>query len=743
MSAARPPLLRATAQALAVAAAYCVVGRLSLYLAIPPGFATAAWPAAGIALASVLVLGNRVLPGVVLGSFLVNVSVAIETGGSDPLLGAMVAVAIGVGAALEAALGAYLVRRYIGYPTALDHERDVVAFVVLAGPVACLVSATWCNGVLLAAGAIRAGDYAFNWGTWWVGDVIGVITVAPFALIGIARPREVWRRRAVPLGLPLAATLAVAVTLYLRVSRAEQERIQTAFQQRADDTASNLERRLDHYSDALRSLGAAYTACGPVDRDRFRRLVDDELSLTLPVKALEWAPRVTAADQAAFAIWEGTSVGGRRSPGGRAEYFPVLYVEPLPGNEPVLGYDLGAEPVRAATLARARRTGQPAATPPISLVHTAPRGDGLLLVRAIFKAEGRADGDLLGYVAAVFHVSELLAPALAPLDRDGIRLALYDATDPARWSPFDIAGTDPDRVTPRRQTGLAPALGHVRVADREWIIRLTPSPVFLADARSWQAWTVLTAGLLFTGLLGAFLLVVSGRTTRIQLLVAERTRDLAASNAVLAAHERQLSQSLRDKEMLLQEIHHRVKNNMQVISSMLNLQAQTMTDPATQALFQTSQSRIQSMALVHDQLYHAGELTRVGVADYAHQLLDRLAHGYGAAQRGITVDVAVDDAVVPIDVAIPVGLILNELVSNAFKHAFGPAGGRLTIRLTRTATGLELIVRDDGVGLPAGVEPGHTDSVGLELVAMLVEQIDGALAIARSGGTEVRVTFKP
>jgi PAS domain S-box-containing protein len=208
--------------------------------------------------------------------------------------------------------------------------------------------------------------------------------------------------------------------------------------------------------------------------------------------------------------------------------------------------------------------------------------------------------------------------------------------------------------------------------------------------------------------------------------------------------EEQIRESLQEKEVLLREIHHRVKNNLQIVSSLLNLQARRVIDPASLEVLRESQNRVRSMALIHEKLYQAQDLAHVNFADYVRNLVAFLFASYqvNAAVVSLAINVA-DDVHLDIDTAIPCGLIINELVSNALKHAFadGRTGG-LWIDLDKTADSqLELVVRDNGVGLPTELNFRRAKSLGLRLVASLVDQIEGNLELVNGQGALFRVTF--
>lgn len=185
-----------------------------------------------------------------------------------------------------------------------------------------------------------------------------------------------------------------------------------------------------------------------------------------------------------------------------------------------------------------------------------------------------------------------------------------------------------------------------------------------------------------------------------------------------------------------------MKNNLQVISSLLALQSYSLDDPGVLALFQESERRIHSMALVHETLYQTGELATFNLARYISTLSARLMHAYGLDARRITLHLDVEDIALPLDLAVPCGLILNELLSNCLKHAFpGEQTGEITVRLTRQADRLILIVRDGGCGFPADLDFRNTESLGLQLVCELTEQLQGTIALERNGGTAFMFTF--
>jgi len=207
--------------------------------------------------------------------------------------------------------------------------------------------------------------------------------------------------------------------------------------------------------------------------------------------------------------------------------------------------------------------------------------------------------------------------------------------------------------------------------------------------------------------------------------------------------EEQIKASLAEKKVMLREIHHRVKNNLQIISSLISLQADTSIDERMREEFNDVRDRVRSMALVHEKLYQTGDLVRLNFADYATSLLHSLWRSHGALAEKIQLNLAVAAIALPIEMAVPCGLILNELAGNALKHAFpGSSGGEVTVEFERAATGAVCMrVRDNGVGLPADLDWRQSRSLGLRLVQILAGQLSGAVEAGTGPGAEFSVTF--
>ena len=225
--------------------------------------------------------------------------------------------------------------------------------------------------------------------------------------------------------------------------------------------------------------------------------------------------------------------------------------------------------------------------------------------------------------------------------------------------------------------------------------------------------------------------------------IALALRNMEMEEAHKAAEDR-VKASLKEKEVLLREIHHRVKNNLQVVSSLLDMQARRATNKDIIDVLTESKDRINAMALIHAQLYESSDLSEINMKGFVNKLLMQLLQSYQVQGTKITPVVSVADYPIPISMAVPVGLIVNELLSNALKHAFvGRNEGKIEVRLTASEEGrINLTVSDNGVGLPAGFDIDKTGTLGLRLIKILTEdQLHGTLEVISEDGATFNIEF--
>lgn len=205
--------------------------------------------------------------------------------------------------------------------------------------------------------------------------------------------------------------------------------------------------------------------------------------------------------------------------------------------------------------------------------------------------------------------------------------------------------------------------------------------------------------------------------------------------------EEKLRRSLKEKEVLIRELHHRVKNNMQVMLSLLRLQTRKIEDKKMTEIMKTWQNRLRSIALVHEKLYESESLERIDFGSYIQKLITSLFHIFEVKESSIQLDMNVGSISLDINNAIPLGLVINELISNALKHAF-PEDRKGKIRLDfhkNDKNSYSLIIKDDGVGLPKNIKFQNPQTLGIQLVNDLIDQIEGSIKVSRRGGTTFKI----
>jgi len=285
---------------LGLAAAYYGAATLTYYFAPSRGYFPLISPAAGIGFCSILLFGYRIWPGVLIGSFLFNFCAPISEVGTTLSLSLALAGSIGVGATLQALAGAFLVRCFIGFPNPLDRGRDALAFLILAGPAACLISATWSVVSLAYAAVPVPAGLPIEWLTWWAGDTLGVLLLAPLALVWFAQPRPLWARLHAAVSLPIAIVFGLIVIFMTYANHQEERRIRLEFARRTENIASLLRETIDNYLDVLHALESFYASSERMERRQFRLFVERMLMRFPGIQALSWNPILSNAERAWF-----------------------------------------------------------------------------------------------------------------------------------------------------------------------------------------------------------------------------------------------------------------------------------------------------------------------------------------------------------------------------------------------------------------------------------------------------------
>lgn len=529
-----------------LALVYASTGWLALQIAVPPGYAAPLFPPAGIALAAMLVYGLRSLPGIFLGSLAVQILAATQSGFTLEVWPMLFLAACG--ATAQAGFSFYLALRLIGRDSALDSPESILLFMLVVAPIGSLISPTLGTTSLMLMQGVSAYDALFTWVNWWAGDTLGVLIMVPLLMGFMGRPASAWRSRRLHVAVPMLIALAVLAATFMQVSQWEERRLQAQLNRDADYLASLVRKRLDAQLDQVLALERLATVHPALDARVWRDFVTPLLERYPGTQNFGWSPLVTDAQRAAFesaqaAVKPGFAILGRDPQGNtyvvesRPEYLPIVLVEPLASNRSVLGLDPLVLEQTAQAARRSRDTGMPVATRSIRLVQEQGAQRGVVVYHAVFAGEARRQ---IGMISAVFRMDDALIAALGGGVPAGLDVCLVEL-DEARQRLFGPESCENDGWLARRMHWQET----IGFAGRNWQLSIAANEVYMARLRSWGVWLTLAIGLLSTAILGAFLLLTSGRTSRIERLVEERTGQLAEAGRKLAEQQDELVQAQR------------------------------------------------------------------------------------------------------------------------------------------------------------------------------------------------------
>ncbi len=543
------------------ALAYVVAGWMALGLAIPPGYASPLYPAAGVALACVLTFGWRMLAGVALGAFIVNSVVAFHTGPATLGTAVLLPAAVALGATLQAWVGAALVRRFASQPLTLSEPHDILVFFGLGALASCSVSATVGTAALRWVLGPLPDTLWFTWSVWASGDTLGVLIAAPMVLTLIGRPRSEWAARRLNVGLTLAVATVLMALGVRQVAHWAEVRLLAGFERDAVNASSNLAARMQYPLHALEAVRGAYLASHDVTREEMRRATQAWLAPGSQLQAMGYADfvlrseapayeaRMRATDFPQFSIFDRADSTLPPQPDDRLAV--MRYIEPFKANAGALGVNIRSVPEARAAVDATVRTDSPAAT--AGFRATQNLGDETIVViyQALYKGMPTTVSERLVNASGVVFVTLRMDAAL-----DSFRASL------PHYLTVCVVDTDP--IAPRRRLA-GPAgceamsydLTHVRplaFAGRQWDLRVSAQRGDMPDARERDALLFSLVGLLATAMLGALLLTVTGRTRRIEAAVRDRTAELQRE---IAERER-TEVDLRESEQRFRNILNNV-----------------------------------------------------------------------------------------------------------------------------------------------------------------------------------------
>ena len=558
-----------------LAIAYLIAGKLSYFSTIPPGYASAIWPPAGIALAGLLIYGYRVWPGVLLGAFITNGLIPELTDSvPDILITLLTTLVISTGATLQALVGAYWLKRYAGFPNGLRREKAILLFMLYGGVLSATINSTLSIATLVATGKTPLANALNNWLTWWCGDVLGVLIFTPLALAWLLKDTDSWRHRRLMITLPIMSMFALTAIAVIYEAKSSNERIKLAFDQQVEQLNNALETSLTNQVHALHSIRSLFLTSTEVNKDEFRIFTQQLLTDYPDMQSISWAPLVQNADRDAFEkmlqkqgdpsfqITEADANQQRIRAKKRPQYAPVTFIEPYQNNDKVLNFDNLSNPSRLATFNSATDSGDLIISPRIKLLQDSTQY-GVLAVIPLYRknlalqtlTEKRLA--ISSYVTAALKLNDMMTTTLKHSNTGGLSYRLRDSTAPTAeqllyssepFFPAPLVIQEKAWFSAKKTLSSRSALPF---GGRVWIFEVVPKQDYFASHRSGHVWLVMLLGLLVTSLVSVFSLLTSGRTRMLQQLVNERTDDIQQQHAQIMSvmHEKEkLSAALEQSQ---------------------------------------------------------------------------------------------------------------------------------------------------------------------------------------------------
>ncbi len=521
-----------------VSLAYVALGWLATGLAVAGGYASPIFPAAGLALAAALYLGPAVLPGVWAGSMALHLLLAY-TNSSLSFADTIAAMAIASGATAQAGVGRALIQRWQGDEwRTLDNAAAVFRFLLLGGPLACLVSATIGILSLFLTGVLSRPALPFAWWNWFAGDAFGVLTFTPLTLCFLLTNDPLWQARRRRMVIPVAATLAMAAAAFHAASSWERRELEHQLQNDGLRIHQRISDRLLSHREALQSLRSFIEVTPDLTDSRFNAFTRSTLQNNPDLHALSFNTFVRDADRAAFEAAMGLQLGRpdfqitERTVDGilqraskRDMYVPVTFIAPAASNLRAIGFDIASEAIRwdAVNRALGQRSGF-YVTAPILLVQ-----ENQVAVLTLAPVLQPGSAQLRGFAVAIIQVGQLIERTLRDTLPTGLDVTLIDPYALGSVRRLDNGNaSDSSRHTERQWEH------KLKFGDREWLLKVSADERYRESQRSLNAWAVGVAGLLFTTLLQALFMSLTGRTWIIQRQVDHQTADLATKNRELA-----------------------------------------------------------------------------------------------------------------------------------------------------------------------------------------------------------------
>ncbi|RDL43266.1 histidine kinase [Marinomonas piezotolerans] len=756
------------------AISYFLAGWLGQMFAVPPGYATIIWPASGIALALCLLFGYHPLLGVFLGSMAVNISISFNNTGQIFLI---VPSLIAVGSTLQTFVGYWLVHRFIGSRLEFYNVRHVLLFILLGGPVGCLVSASVGTSVLYSFGLLSSAQAPLNWLSWWLGDSVGVIVVVPW-LAALLYKR--FRIHFDHPGRVLASLLVVAIgTVMLSVTTAyfELNKQRLTFQSNAELNATSLSERIKNSVDILYGMAGLVRASELLEPSEFADYASNIMSRDRAIKALSINYVISDAELAAFEelmsvrrnapfkVVQKDSDGKLVPVAPNDRHVVVGMIFPEEPNRQALGYDVYSEPSRRQSIDRAIRLNAAYPTPAIQLVQNST---AVLMFLPVYRAD-----KLIAMATGMIEISDLSNRILSRHRSKATQTYLLDQNK--NGEPYILAASGNDagisssELLQQLEDGRYRSIYRtvIPVGAHRWELLHVSAYRFIAQP--WGTHFALVGGLFVAGLLGWMLCLVFSHAGQIERQVKARTKELSLVNEALRESGKKLTQAIADaqeanlaKSRFLANMSHEIRTPLNgMLGSLSLLQSKMLSSDQQKLVELASQSGDALLDLINDILdlskIEAGELDLEMAELDLQTLLEDVASLMRIKAQEKGVELIAPETLLPAmkvtgDRA-RIRQVMVNLIGNAIK--FTPEGGKVRLIAEIVNKGsdvatIRISVVDNGIGISGDLQSRlfqrfkQIDSsttrryggtgLGLAISRELVEAMQGEIGVTSTLG---------
>ncbi|NVK37335.1 MAG: CHASE domain-containing protein [Gammaproteobacteria bacterium] len=586
------------------AVAYYLAGLFGLQLAIPPGFASAVWPASGVALALAV---RYCLVGVTLGtytgSFLLNLEVSTSGFTQFTLQQCLLPAEIALGASLQLWLGYFLFERLLGRESLIDTPKTILRFALMVAPLSCLVAATFGAYSLYLNDVIPAEVIGFTWLTWWLGDTIGVFLFTPMILLLFTKRVEVRSYRKWQVVAPSSLIFLVTWMLFIWSTSTRDKNVEREINDVADRLTQRIEERLLVSSNKLLAYQAYFQGSDYISYDEFSTFSEVLLNQDDVLFAVGWTeitPHYLRKQQEArlrqqgyptFQFMQRNADGSFTRAKDQEEYFPVLYIYPYEKNKRALGLDLASLPGRLALLRLIQLDGKGRVTKPLTLVQEKEQERAVIYYLPVWQIHNDIKV-FKGYVSGVYRISGIMGEVLQQAQNARMSIKIKDATDNTRAHDLIQTEIDENSFYPK-------VLRTVSFQDREYALEFKPFSDFKAKTKDWVSWIILICGFLISALMQTFILMITGAVEHTSNMVRKKTNQLTQA----MKHAEQANEA---KSKFLATMSHEFRTPLNAIIGLINLCLKTpLSVNQKQYLNQSKLATQTLMSLINQSLDYA------------------------------------------------------------------------------------------------------------------------------------------